>query len=97
MIILHGIPGGVRGRDGLSSFPYSQHDSSMDVPMEQWALAVVSYSLYTYRIELKSNFMFASPFYVSLDCGWSRESGCREQTNTIVFGCPPDHFLLLKG
>jgi hypothetical protein len=54
MIILHGIPGGVLGRDGIPSFPYSQHDPSMDVPMEQRALAVVSYSLYTYRIEMKS-------------------------------------------
>lgn len=27
MIVLHGIPGGVLGRDGPLSFPYSQHDS----------------------------------------------------------------------
>jgi hypothetical protein len=54
MNFLHGIPGGVLGRDGIPSFPYSQHDSPVDVPMEQWALAVVSYSLYIYRIEMQS-------------------------------------------
>ena len=68
----------------------------LDVPMEQWALAVVSYSLYTYLIEVESNFKTASRVHVSADCSWSHESDCRQQTHIIVFGCPHDHLVLLE-
>ena len=85
------------GRDGFHHFlTLSQHDYPIDVPMEQWALAVVSYSLYTYRIEVESNFKTASRVHVSADCSWSHESDCRQQTHIIVFGCPHDHLVLLE-